>query len=163
MPALAGLSSESALTGHLLLALLDLVLLAVVAIGAQSLFGTRSSLGGVVAGMTALVMQIVILLSSDGAAVVPFPWARALIPTGMTLIEVGVLVGGAWGMRMARRAGRADPQVPVQRRSAVGRADHPRRARNPAGVLMQRKDSDALSRHAGEWVRSARSPKEESP
>ena len=108
MPALAGLSSESALTGHLLLALLDLVLLAVVAIGAQSLFGTRSSLGGVVAGMTALVMQIVILLSSDGAAVVPFPWARALIPTGMTLIEVGVLVGGAWGMRMARRAGRAE-------------------------------------------------------
>lgn len=25
----------------------------------------------------------------------------------MTLIEVGVLVGGAWGMRMARRAGRS--------------------------------------------------------
>lgn len=62
-----------------------------------------------------------------------------------------------------RRADRADPQVPVQRRSAVGRADRPRRARNPAGVLMQRKDSDALSRHAGEWVRSVRSPKEESP
>ena len=34
MPALAGLSSESALTGHLLLALLDLVLLAVVAMAA---------------------------------------------------------------------------------------------------------------------------------
>ena len=108
LPALAGLSSESALAGHLPLALLHLVLLTAVAVGAQSLFGARSSLGGVVAGMTALVMQIVILLSSDGAAVVPFPWARALIPTGMTLIEVGVLVGGAWGMRIARRAGRAE-------------------------------------------------------
>lgn len=109
LPALAGLASQSAAQpGRLPLALLDLVLLAVVATGAQSLFGARSSLGGVVAGMTALVMQIVILLSPDGAAVVPFSWARALIPTGMTLIEVGVLVGGAWGMRIARRAGRAE-------------------------------------------------------
>ena len=114
LPALAGLSSESALAGHLPLALLYLVLLTAVAVGAQSLFGARSSLGGVVAGMTALVMQIVILLSSDGAAVVPFPWARALIPTGMTLIEVGVLVGGAWGMRIARRAGRAEARGAIR-------------------------------------------------
>ena len=115
LPALAGLASQSAAQpGRLPLALLDLVLLAVVATGAQSLFGARSSLGGVVAGMTALVMQIVILLSSDGADIVPFPWARALIPTGMTLIEVGVLVGGAWGMRIARRAGRAEARGAVR-------------------------------------------------
>ena len=92
LPALAGLSSESALAGHLPLALLHLVLLTAVAVGAQSLFGARSSLGGVVAGMTALVMQIVILLASDSAALLPFSWARALIPTGMTLIEVGLSI-----------------------------------------------------------------------
>ncbi|WP_258522292.1 hypothetical protein [Actinomyces sp. Z5] len=112
--ALAGATAQASTAGQLLrmivLGLLTLLLSAL----AQWLFAVRSSLGGLVGGVVALVAQAIILLSLERAAAAPFEWARSLIPTGAVLIVAGLLLGGSWGMRRARRAGRAEARLSVR-------------------------------------------------
>lgn len=105
--ALSGMAASWSLQGRWAQALGAVAVLLVVSGAAQTLFATRSSLGGLVTGLVALTAQVVILMSPDGADQAPFAWARTLIPTGMVLLLAGLMLGGAWAMRRARRAGRA--------------------------------------------------------
>ena len=102
-------------------ALLLIVLALAVCSMAQGFFAVRSSLGGLVAGLVALAVHAVVLCAPQGAQSSPMPWARAFIPTGALLIAAGVLLGGSWGMRRARRAGRADARL-AMRLAAADRA-----------------------------------------
>ncbi len=112
--ALTGMTSQAVAAGQLPhIALFALSTLLVSAL-TQWLFAARSSLGGVVAGGVALLAQVVILTRPGHAAAAPFGWARALIPTGAVLIVAALLLGGSWGMRRARRAGRADARLSVR-------------------------------------------------
>lgn len=113
-PALLVLSDVAArmsVAGRLPLAIFHAVLVVVVAAAAQALFARRSSLGGLVAGLVALLAQGVILLAGHGGHGAPFEWARLLIPTGLVLITSALLTGGSWGMRVARRAGRTEART----------------------------------------------------
>ena len=102
-------------------ALLLIVLALAVCSMAQGFFAVHSSLGGLVAGLVALAVHAVVLCAPQGAQSSPMPWARNFIPTGALLIAAGVLLGGSWGMRRARRAGRADVRL-VMRLAAADRA-----------------------------------------
>lgn len=106
-----GIASHFAAEGRLLLASLFLALALAVCIASQWFFAMRSSLGGLVAGLVALAVHAVVLLAPQGAQSSPMPWARAFIPTGTLLVTAGVLLGGSWGMRHARRSGRADARL----------------------------------------------------
>lgn len=106
-----GIASHFTAEGRLLLASLFLALALAVCIASQWFFAMRSSLGGLVAGLVALAVHAVVLLAPQGAQSSPMPWARAFIPTGTLLVTAGVLLGGSWGMRHARRSGRADARL----------------------------------------------------
>ena len=106
-----GIASYAAADGRLPLAALLIALALAVCSTAQWFFAVRSSLGGLVAGLMALVVQAIVLLAPQGAQSSPMPWARAFIPTGTLLVTAGVLLGGSWGMRHARRSGRADARL----------------------------------------------------
>lgn len=89
-----------------LIALVPLAALLLVNLGAQRLFTSRSSLGNLVAGLTSLVVQIMILAAPNSAQDLPFAWARQVVPTGVVLVLAALFLGGSWAMRQARRAGR---------------------------------------------------------
>jgi len=112
--ALTGMTSQAADAGQLPRIVLFALLTLMVSALAQWLFAVRSSLGGLVGGLVALAAQAVILASPGRAADAPFAWARSLIPTGAVLIVAALLLGGSWGMRRARRAGRADARLSVR-------------------------------------------------
>ena len=116
-----GIASHFTAEGRLLLASLFLALALAVCIASQWFFAMRSSLGGLVAGLVALAVHAVVLLAPQGAQSSPMPWARAFIPTGTLLVTAGVLLGGSWGMRHARRSGRADARL-AARLAAADRA-----------------------------------------
>ena len=111
---LLGTASSLAAADRLPLAVLHLALALTVCAAAQWFFAVRSSLGGLAAGLVALVAQVAVLLSPQGSQSAPTPWARTFIPTGTLLIAAGVLLGGSWGMRYARRAGRDDARLAVR-------------------------------------------------
>ncbi|WP_247595260.1 hypothetical protein [Actinomyces procaprae] len=112
--ALTGMTAQAAAAGNLpRIAGFALLTLAVSAL-AQWVFAARSSLGGLVGGLVALAAQTVILLSPGRADAAPFTWARSLIPTGAVLIVAALLLGGSWGMRRARSAGRADARLSIR-------------------------------------------------
>lgn len=79
----------------------------VISSGAQALFAARSSLGGLVTGLVALLPQAVILADAGGAGA-PAAWAHVLNPSGMALVLAGLALGGSWAMRQARQAGREE-------------------------------------------------------
>ena len=118
---LLGTASSLAAADRLPLAVLHLALALTVCAAAQWFFAVRSSLGGLAAGLVALVAQVAVLLSPQGSQSAPTPWARTFIPTGTLLIAAGVLLGGSWGMRHARRSGRADARL-AARLAAADRA-----------------------------------------
>ena len=109
-----GIASYAAADGRLPLAALLIALALAVCSTAQWFFAVRSSLGGLVAGLMALVVQAIVLLAPQGAQSSPMPWARAFIPTGTLLVTAGVLLGGSWGMRRARRSGRTDARLAMR-------------------------------------------------
>ncbi|MDO4900965.1 hypothetical protein [Actinomyces sp.] len=108
---LTGLASRAAGAGQLPRIILFTVTVFIVSALAQWLFAARSSLGGLIGGAVALLAQAVILARPGHAAAAPFAWARSLIPTGAVLIAAALLLGGSWGMRQARRAGREDARL----------------------------------------------------
>ena len=108
---LAGVAARMSVAGRLPLAVFHAALVLVVAAAAQALFARRSSLGGLVAGLVALLAQGVIILAAHGGHGALFEWARLLVPTGLVLIASALLTGGSWGMRMARRAGRTEART----------------------------------------------------
>lgn len=112
--ALAGVTAQASAAGQLPRIIVFGLLMLMLSALAQWLFAVRSSLGGLVGGIVALVAQAVILLSPDRLSAAPFEWARFLIPTGAVLIVAGLLLGGSWGMRLARRAGRAEARLSVR-------------------------------------------------
>ena len=116
-----GIASYFAAHHRLPWALLLIALALAVCSMAQGFFAVRSSLGGLVAGLVALAVHAVVLCAPQGAQSAPMPWARAFLPTGALLIAAGVLLGGSWGMRRARRAGRADARL-AMRLAAADRA-----------------------------------------
>ena len=109
-----GIASHFTAEGRLLLASLFLALALAVCIASQWFFAMRSSLGGLVASLVALAVHAVVLLAPQGAQSSPMPWARAFIPTGTLLVTAGVLLGGSWGMRRARRSGRTDARLAMR-------------------------------------------------
>lgn len=116
-----GIASYFVAHHRLLWALLLIALALAVCSMAQGFFAVHSSLGGLVAGLVALAVHAVVLCAPQGAQSSPMPWARNFIPTGALLIAAGVLLGGSWGMRRARRAGRADARL-AMRLAAADRA-----------------------------------------
>ena len=74
---------------------------------AAALFASRSSLGALVAGLTALAAQSMVFLAPIHAASLSEKWLQSLIRTGFVLVLAGLWLGGSWGMRQARRAGHA--------------------------------------------------------
>ncbi|PHP53105.1 hypothetical protein BW737_005195 [Actinomyces ruminis] len=133
--ALAGVTAQASAAGQLGRIIVFGLLMLMLSALAQWLFAVRSSLGGLVGGIVALVAQAVILLSPERATAAPFAWARSLIPTGAVLIVAGLLLGGSWGMRLARRAGRAEARLSVRlgandRRPGVTPAAPPSRRRD---------------------------------
>lgn len=74
---------------------------------ATALFASRSSLGALATGLTALGAQSAVFMAPIHAASLPHPWLQKLISTGFMLILAGLWLGGSWGMRLARRAGHA--------------------------------------------------------
>lgn len=109
--ALAAVTSHVSAQGRVLLTAPHLVVLAVVLGAAQWLFARRSSLGGLVAGLVALAVHVAVVLLPRRVDSLPFPWVRELIPTGGVLLLAAVLLGGAWGMRQARRRGREEARL----------------------------------------------------
>ncbi len=117
--ALTGLAGQASSKGQLLVGAALLVALVVVSTAVQAAFGQRSSLGGLSGGLVAIAAQAVILASSGRAASAPYAWARQLIPTGAVLILAGLLIGGSFGLRRARRGGRAWARLSAR----LGRSD----------------------------------------
>ena len=102
--ALLGLAADQTSilrTGLLLGALLLLSAAAAV------LFASRSSLGALITGLTALTAQSMVFLAPIHAASLTEPWLQRLVSTGFMLALAGLWLGGSWGMRLARRAGQA--------------------------------------------------------
>ncbi len=136
--AVAGLAASWSLEGRWPASLGAVVVLVIVSGAAQALFAVRSSLGGLVTGLVALGAEGVVLASPGGAADAPFAWARTLIPTGMVLVLAGLMLGGSWAMRVARRAGREQArhaQAQAQADRALGVTPVPPPARRRDHVL----------------------------
>lgn len=134
----AGMAATWSLEGRWLAALGAVVVLFMVSGAAQALFAVRSSLGGLMTALVALAAQGVILASPGAAADAPCPWARTLIPTGMVLVLASLTVGGAWAMRVARQAGRAQArhaQAQAQADRALGVRPAPPPARRRDHIL----------------------------
>ncbi|WP_237564247.1 hypothetical protein [Actinomyces sp. 432] len=112
--ALTGVAAAASEAGQLPRIALFALLALVVSALAQWLFALRSSLGGLVGGIVALAAQMAIVSIPGRATAAPFAWARTLIPSGAVLIVAALLLGGSWGMRLARRAGRADARLSVR-------------------------------------------------
>ena len=74
---------------------------------AAVLFASRSSLGALATGLTALTAQSMVFLAPIHAASLTEPWLQRLVSTGFMLILAGLWLGGSWGMRLARGAGHA--------------------------------------------------------
>ena len=74
---------------------------------AAVLFASRSSLGALATGLTALTAQSMVFLAPIHAASLTEPWLQHLVSTGFMLVLAGLWLGGSWGMRLARRAGQA--------------------------------------------------------
>lgn len=74
---------------------------------AAVLFASRSSLGALITGLTALTAQSMVFLAPIHAASLTEPWLQRLVSTGFMLALAGLWLGGSWGMRLARRAGQA--------------------------------------------------------
>ena len=72
---------------------------------AAVLFASRSSLGALATGLTALTAQSMVFLAPIHAASLTEPWLKQVISTGFMLALAGLWLGGSWGMRLARRAG----------------------------------------------------------
>lgn len=96
-----------------------LVVVLVVSVLAQSCFAYCSSLGNLVAGLVALVAQVLVLVAPDGVGSVPCGWARQVLPSGALLVLAAWFLGGSWAMRQARRAGRAEARA----QAALAQAD----------------------------------------
>ncbi|VEG29158.1 hypothetical protein [Actinomyces howellii] len=109
--ALIALALQGANEGRVLLTLALLAVLLVVSAGGQALFAARSSLGGLAAGTVTLVVQLVLLSGSSAASSTTAARLLDLAHTGAVLAVSALLVGGAWGMRHARRAGRAEARL----------------------------------------------------
>ena len=75
---------------------------------AQLLFARRSSVGNLAAALTALGIEVVALLVPSS---VPDGAAQAVAASGTVLALAALLLGGYWGMRRARRAGRAHARL----------------------------------------------------
>lgn len=133
--ALTGLAGQASSQGRLLVGVTLLVVLVVVSTAVQAAFGRRSSLGGLIGGLVALAAQAAILASSERAASAPQAWARQLIPTGAVLILAGLLIGGSFGLRRARRAGRAWARLSAR----LGRSDQ-EQGSTPAAPPSRRND-----------------------
>lgn len=103
--ALIGMASTAQAAGHPLRAALLLGAVLAVGVAASLLFAARSSVGLLAAGLTALVIQIMILLAPGHAANLPSQWVRAVASGGASLLAAGLWLGSSWGMRLARRGG----------------------------------------------------------
>ncbi|SPT54287.1 Uncharacterized conserved protein [Actinomyces bovis] len=79
----------------------------------QAWFALRSSVGNLVAGIVALMLQVLVLLAPNGAQDAPFRWARELLPYGALLVLAAWFLGASWAMRQTRRAGRKEAQAQV--------------------------------------------------
>lgn len=112
--ALSGGAEQGPGWGWLLLA----VLLGV-SVLAQACFAYCSSLGNLVAGLVALVAQVLVLVAPDGVGSLPYGWARQVLPSGALLVLAAWFLGGSWAMRLARRAGRAEARA----QAALAQAD----------------------------------------
>lgn len=108
---LAGLAAQQSARGNAVLTVLYLALLFAVCMAAHGVFAVRSSVGPLVAGLTALVLQLAVLGVPERVLSLPYGWVQALIPTGMVLVVAAVLLGGSWGMRRARRRGRGEARL----------------------------------------------------
>ncbi len=111
---LTGLAGHLATQGRLGLAAFHLLLLLVAVCGCQALFAARSSVGGLVSGLTALAAQLVLLCPADGATAVSPQWLHPVATTGALLLTSALLLGGAWGMRWARRGGREQARTALR-------------------------------------------------
>ena len=105
--ALAAASPEATGGPHPVRALAWLVTAFVVLGLTQILFARRSSVGNLTAGLTGLAVEAAVL--ADAAT--GWPHASDLTDTGAVLAVGALLLGGAWGMRRARRAGRAEARL----------------------------------------------------
>lgn len=108
---LLGTASSLAAADRLPLAVLHLALALTVCAAAQWFFAVRSSLGGLAAGLVALVAQVAVLLSPQGSQSAPTPWARTFIPTGTLLIDLAITSFRTW-MSGSHRGG--PPRPPPQ-------------------------------------------------
>ncbi|WP_232012103.1 hypothetical protein [Actinomyces slackii] len=104
---LIGLAFSAHETGLVLRSALLLVVVVLLAAPAAVLFATRSSVGFLASGLTALTAQLIILMAPAHAASAPVAWAHGLISTGAVLLVAGLWCGASWGMRLARRGGQA--------------------------------------------------------
>lgn len=102
---LIGMAETAQADGHSLHAAAMLIGLLVANTAASLLFATRSSVGFLAAGLSALVTQITILLAPGHAASLPSEWVRAAVSNGAALLMAGLWLGASWGMRAARRGG----------------------------------------------------------
>ncbi|MDO4243832.1 MAG: hypothetical protein Q4C85_08775 [Actinomyces sp.] len=132
---LIALALQGANEGRLLLATAPVVLMLVVSACAQALFAARSSLGGLVAGALALIALPVLAARSQAGSSNTAAWLLDLVHTGVVPVLSALLIGGAWGMRHARRAGRAEARL------AARLAAHDRTVgRTPAAPPSRRRD-----------------------
>lgn len=74
--------------------------------GAQALFARRSSVGNLAAGLTGLALEAAALVGGT-----TWPDSTGLVRGGTTLAVAALFLGGGWGMRYARRAGRAEARL----------------------------------------------------
>lgn len=108
------IASTFAAEGRLPLALLSLALVLAAWTATQALFAARSSFGGLVAGIVTIAAQLVVLVAPRRGSSVPFDWAQGVIPSGVLCIISALFIGGAVGMRRARRAGRAAARLALR-------------------------------------------------
>ncbi|WP_309324393.1 hypothetical protein [Actinomyces stomatis] len=105
---------------------------------AAVLFASRSSLGALATGLTALTAQSMVFLAPIHAASLTEPWLQRLVSTGFMLVLAGLWLGGSWGMRLARRAGHAQGHAAFRLTQAdrtVGSTPTPPPSRRRAHLL----------------------------
>lgn len=102
---LIGMAATAQAAGHLLRAALLLGALLLACATASLLFAARSSVGFLAAGLSALVLQTMIVLAPGHAAVLPSQTVQAVVTGGAALLLAGLWLGSSWGMRLARRGG----------------------------------------------------------
>ncbi|AYD91018.1 hypothetical protein D4740_03350 [Actinomyces sp. 2119] len=100
-----GLAATRDASGLVLQSVLMLAVFGALCASAATFFAARSSAGALATGLTALLAQMVILLAPGHIVTISAPWSRPLAHTWMVLVMAGLWLGGAWGMRLARRGG----------------------------------------------------------